>query len=142
MGRILAIDYGTKRIGLAVTDPMQIIASPLDTVSPAAFDKFIENYLKTNEVDEFVIGYPVQMNNMPSESVKHINPFIKKLKNKYPEKHIHLTDERFTSQMALRTMIEGGLRKKDRQDKATVDKISAAIILKSFLDSQPRKKEK
>jgi putative holliday junction resolvase len=142
MGRILAIDYGTKRIGLAVTDPMQIIASPLDTVSPAGFDEFIENYLKTNEVDEFVIGYPVQMNNMASESVKHINPFIKKLKNKYPEKHIHLADERFTSQMALRTMIEGGLRKKDRQDKATVDKISAAIILKSFLDSQPRKKEK
>lgn len=142
MGRILAIDYGTKRIGLAVTDPMQIFASPLDTVSPAGFDEFIENYLKTNEVDEFVIGYPVQMNNMPSESVKHINPFIKKLKFKYPEKHIHLADERFTSQMALRTMIEGGLRKKDRQDKATVDKISAAIILKSFLDSKPRKKEK
>lgn len=142
MGRILAIDYGTKRIGLAVTDPMQIFASPLDTVSPAGFDEFIENYLKTNEVDEFVIGYPVQMNNMPSESVKHINPFIKKLKIKYPEKHIHLADERFTSQMALRTMIEGGLRKKDRQDKATVDKISAAIILKSFLDSKPRKKEK
>ena len=86
MGRILAIDYGTKRIGLAVTDPLQLFASPLNTVSPEEFDKFIEDYLKTEEVDAFVIGYPVQMNNQPSESVKYINPFIKKLKKTFPEK--------------------------------------------------------
>jgi len=141
MGRILAIDYGTKRIGLAVTDPMQIFASPLNTVSPNDFDNFIEDYLKAEEVDEFVIGYPVQMNNQPSETVNYINPFIKKLKKKFPEKHIHLVDERFTSQMALRTMIDGGVKKKERQNKSMVDKISASIILQSYLDKKSYKKE-
>jgi putative Holliday junction resolvase len=141
MGRILAIDYGTKRIGLAVTDPMQIFASPLITVSPDELDNFIEGYLKTEEVDAFIIGYPVQMNNQPSESVKYINPFIKKLKKTFPEKHIHLVDERFTSEMAFRTMIDGGVKKRDRQDKSMVDKISASIILQSFLDNRSNKKE-
>ena len=141
MGRILAIDYGTKRIGLAVTDPLQIFASPLNTVSPNEFDNFIEGYLKTEEVDAFVIGYPVQMNNQPSESVKYINPFIKKLKKTFPEKNIHLVDERFTSQMAFRTMIDGGVKKKDRLDKSMVDKISASIILQSFLDNRLNKKK-
>ena len=141
MGRIIGIDYGSKRIGLAVTDPLQIFASPLITVSPAEFDSFIEDYLKTDEVDAFVIGYPVQMNNQPSASVIYINPFIKKLKKTYPEKHIYLADERFTSQMAFRTMIEGGVKKKDRQDKSMVDKISASIILQSFLDNRSNKTE-
>ncbi|MDO9339378.1 MAG: Holliday junction resolvase RuvX [Bacteroidales bacterium] len=141
MGRILAIDYGTKRIGLAVTDPLQIFASPLNTVSPNEFDNFISGYLKTEEVEAFVIGYPVQMNNLPSESVKYINPFIKKLKKAFPEKHIHLVDERFTSQMALRTMIDGGVKKRDRQDKSMVDKISASIILQSFLDNRSNRTE-
>jgi putative holliday junction resolvase len=141
MGRILAIDYGTKRIGIAVTDPMQIFASPLDTVSPGEFDRFIEGYLKTEEVDEFVIGYPMQMNNQPSEAVNYINPFIKKLNKRYPDKPIHLADERFTSQMALRTMIDGGVKKKDRLDKSIVDKISASIILQSFLDKRTNRKE-
>jgi putative Holliday junction resolvase len=135
MGRILAIDYGTKRIGIAVSDPLQIFASPLTTVSTTEFDAFIEDYFKKEEVETLVIGYPMQMNNQPSQSVKHINPFIRKLKSKYPEKQIHLADERFTSQMALRTIIEGGVKKKDRMDKAMVDKISASIILQSFLDS-------
>ncbi|MCX6320180.1 MAG: Holliday junction resolvase RuvX [Bacteroidia bacterium] len=141
MGRILAIDYGTKRIGLAVTDPLQIFASPLNTVSPNEFDNFISGYLKTEEVEALVIGYPVQMNNQPSESVKYINPFIKKLKKAFPEKHIHLVDERFTSQMALRTMIDGGVKKRDRQDKSMVDKISASIILQSFLDNRSNRTE-
>jgi putative holliday junction resolvase len=136
MGRILGIDYGRKRIGLAVTDPMQIFASPLDTVSPAEFDNFLDNYLKTEKVDAFVIGYPVQMNNKPSESVIYINPFIRKLKKRFPEVHIHLVDERYTSQIALRTMIEGGVKKKERQDKSMIDKISASIILQSFLDKK------
>jgi putative Holliday junction resolvase len=136
MGRIIGIDYGSKRIGLAVTDPLQIFASPLITVSAGEFDNFITGYLETNEVDAFVIGYPVQMNNKPSTSVRYINPFIKKLKKTYPEKHIYLADERFTSQMAVRTMIEGGVKKKDRQDKSMVDKISASIILQSFLDNK------
>jgi putative Holliday junction resolvase len=141
MGRILGIDYGSKRIGLAVTDPLQIFASPLITVSPGDFDNYIKDFLKTNEVDAFVIGYPVQMNNQPSTSVVYINPFIKKLKRTYPEKHIYLADERFTSQMALRSMIEGGVKKKDRKDKSMVDKISASIILQSFLDNRSNKTE-
>jgi putative Holliday junction resolvase len=141
MGRIIGIDYGLKRIGLAVTDPMQIFASPLITVSPGEFDSFIKSYLKTDVVDSFVIGYPVQMNNKPSESVTYINPFIKKLKKTYPEIHIYLADERFTSQMAFRTMVDGGVKKKDRQNKSLIDKISASIILQSFLDNRSNKKE-
>ncbi len=140
MGRILGIDYGTKRIGLAVTDPMQIFASPLITVSPNEFDKFIDDYLTTEEVEAFVVGYPVKLNNQPSEAVTYINPFIKKLKKKFPEKHIHLADERFTSQMAFQTMIAGGVKKLDRLDKSMVDKISASIILQSFLDNRSNKK--
>jgi putative holliday junction resolvase len=141
MGRILAIDYGTKRIGLAITDPLKIFASPLNTIGTNEFDSFITDYLKTEEVDEFVIGYPVKMNNQPSETVNYINPFIKKLEKKFPEKHINLIDERFTSQMALRTMIDGGVKKKKRQDKSMVDKISASIILQSYLDKRSNNKE-
>jgi putative Holliday junction resolvase len=141
MGRIIAIDFGTKRIGLAVTDPLQIFASPLNTISPDQFDSFIAGYLKTEEVNDFVIGYPVRMNNQPSESVRYINPFIKKLKKTFPEIHIHLVDERFTSQMALRTIIDGGVKKRDRKDKSLVDKISASIILQSFLDNRSIAKE-
>ena len=136
MGRIIGIDYGVKRIGLAVTDPLQIFASPLMTVMTTEFYKFITGYLETDVVDAFVIGYPVQMNNQPSASVTYINPFIKRLKKTYPEKHIYLADERFTSQMAIRTMVEGGVKKRDRQDKSMVDKISASIILQSYLDSR------
>jgi putative Holliday junction resolvase len=141
MGRIIGIDYGVKRIGLAVTDPLQIFASPLMTVMTTEFYKFITGYLETDDVDAFVIGYPVQMNNQPSASVTYINPFIKRLKKTYPEKHIYLADERFTSQMAMRTMVEGGVKKRDRQDKSMVDKISASIILQSFLDNRSNKKE-
>ncbi len=134
MGRILGIDYGKKRIGLAVTDPLRIFASPLKTVTTGEFDKFIVDYEKNEPIDEFVIGYPVKLNNEPSESVKYIDPFIKRLEKTYPGKKIHLVDERFTSGMAFQTMIEGGVKKKGRQDKSMVDKISASIILQSFLD--------
>jgi putative Holliday junction resolvase len=142
MGRIIGIDYGTKRIGLAVTDPLQIFASPLDTVDPSGFFAYIENYLKVEIIDAFVIGYPVQMNNKPSESVNQINPFIRKLEKTFPGKTIHLADERFTSQMALRTMIDGGVKKSDRRDKSLVDKISASIILQSFLDNRSNKEKR
>jgi putative holliday junction resolvase len=141
MGRIIGIDWGLKRIGLAVTDPLQIFASPLTTVSPNEFDNFINEYLKIEVVDGFVIGYPFQMNNQPSTSVIYINPFIKKLKKDFPGKHIYLADERFTSQMAMRTMIDGGVKKKDRQNKSIIDKISASIILQSFLDNRSNKTE-
>ncbi|MCJ7446998.1 MAG: Holliday junction resolvase RuvX [Bacteroidales bacterium] len=134
MGRILGIDYGKKRVGLAVTDPLHIFASPLETVNPEDFDIFLDDYSRSEQIDAFVVGYPVQMNNRPSESVKYIDPFIRKLKKRFPEKPVHLIDERFTSRMAFRTMIDGGVKKKNRQDKSLVDKISASIILQSFLD--------
>jgi len=142
MGRILAIDYGKKRVGLAVTDPMQIIASPLTTVPVAEIESFLTGYLKKEEVDEFVIGYPVQMNNMPSESVKYIDRFLKKLRKLFPDKPVHLADERFTSIMAFRTMIEGGVKKKGRSDKSMVDRISASLILRTFLEKRSFAKEK
>jgi len=140
MGRIIGIDYGTKRIGLAVTDPLKIFASPLVTVKTNEFYRFIEDYLKNEDIDEFVVGYPVQLNNMPSESVKYIDPFLKRLKKIFPEKPVHLVDERFTSKIAFQTMIEGGVKKKGRKDKSMVDNISASIILQSFLDSRSIKK--
>jgi putative Holliday junction resolvase len=136
MGRILAFDYGRKRIGLAVTDPMQIIASPLTTVSPSEIESFLQDYLKKEIVDEFVVGYPVQLNNTPSESVKYINPFLKRLGKMFPDKPLHLVDERFTSKIALQTMIAGGVKKKDRRDKTLADKISASLILQSFLEKR------
>jgi putative Holliday junction resolvase len=136
MSRILAIDYGQKRVGVAVTDPMKIIASPLTTVVAKEFEAFLIGYVEKEGVDEFVIGYPVMLNNLPSESVKYVEPFIKKLKKMFPNKPVHLVDERFTSKMALRAMIDGGMKKKDRRDKAMVDKISAAIILQSFLNNR------
>ncbi len=134
MGRILGIDFGRKRIGLAVTDPLKIFASPLETVNVHDFDRFIENYLKSEQVEAIVIGYPVQMNNTPSESVKYLDPFIRKLKKRIPGIAVHLVDERFTSKMAFRSMIEGGVKKEKRQDKSMVDRISASIILQTFLD--------
>src|SRR4030043_757397 len=140
MGRIIGIDYGKKRVGLAVTDPLQIIASPLDTITVNDFDAFIDEYLKSGQVDSFVVGYPVQMNNKPSESVKVIDPFIRKLKKRFPGKPVHLVDERFTAKIAFRAMIEGGVKKKKRQDKTIVDKVSAALILQSWLDKKKRKK--
>jgi len=140
MGRILGIDYGRKRIGIAITDPLQIFASPLKTVSNNEFDSFLAEYIKSEPIDAFVIGYPVQMNNQPSETVKYLNPFIKKIERLYPGKIVHLIDERFTSGMALRTIIDGGVRKKGRRDKSLVDKISASIILQSFLDKRTNKK--
>jgi len=139
MGRILGIDYGNKRVGLAVTDPMQIFASPLNTISAHDIDNFIAEYMASEQVDAFVVGYPVQMNNEPSESVKYIDPFIRKLKKKFPGIPVHMVDERFTSQMAFRTMIDGGLKKKGRQNKSMIDMISASIILQSFLDSRNAK---
>ena len=135
MGRIIGIDYGTKRIGIAVTDPMQIIASPLTTVANISFDDFIDDYTKKENVEAFVVGYPKQLNNSPSKSVQHIEPFIKKLKKKFPQITIMLVDERFTSVMAMKTIIDGGVKKSDRQNKSITDKISAALILQSYLDS-------
>jgi putative Holliday junction resolvase len=142
MGRIIGIDYGRKRIGIAVTDPLKIFASPVKTVNAAELDNFLLDYMRTEEIDEFVVGYPVQLNNRPSESVRYIDPFIEKLKKMFPDKPVHIVDERFTSQMAFRTMIDGGVKKKARQDKSLVDRISASIILQSFLDKRSNERKK
>ncbi|HPY67419.1 MAG TPA: Holliday junction resolvase RuvX [Bacteroidales bacterium] len=136
MSRIIGIDYGKKRVGIAVTDPLKMFASPLNTLHPDEFNDFIRVYMKSETIEAFVIGYPVTLNNKPSDSVKYIDPFLKKLKRDFPEIKIHLVDERFTSSMAHRIMIDGGLKKKERQNKGTVDKISASIILQTFLDKK------
>ena len=141
MGRILAIDYGKKRCGIAVTDPSRIIATPLVTVSTHELEKFLTEYCGVEQVDSFVMGYPVKLNNEPSEMVKYINPFINRLKKIFPGKEINLVDERFTSSMAQRAMIDGGMKKKERQVKGNVDRISASIILQSYLDQEKSKKE-
>ncbi len=133
MARILALDFGQKRTGIAVTDDLQIIASGLTTVATSNIFEFLENYLKNENVELFLIGEPKQMNNTASESEKLILPFIKKLQGRFSHIPIKRIDERFTSKMAFQTMIDSGLKKKQRQNKALVDEISATIILQSYL---------
>lgn len=135
MGRILAIDYGKKRTGLAVTDPLRIIATPLDTVLTTDLKSYLAAYVKKESVDEFVVGMPKTLKNEDSETAPLVRLFVEELRKLYPEKKIHLADERFTSSMARQAMIDGGMKKKDRQVKGNVDKISATIILQSFLGS-------
>ena len=136
MGRILAVDYGLKRTGLAVTDPLRIIATALDTVPTVDLVKYLTAYLQKENVDAFVVGMPKTLMNEDSEIAPQVRAFIEVLKKSFPEKPIHLADERFTSRMAMRTMIDGGMKKKDRQVKGNVDKISATIILQSFLEAK------
>jgi putative Holliday junction resolvase len=138
MARILAIDYGKKRCGIAVTDIIQIIASPLTTVPTGELEKFLKEYTEKEDVEAIVIGYPKTLNNQPSESVKYIDPFIRRVKKVFPGLTIHLVDERFTSSIAMRAMIDGGMKKSDRKDKSNVDKISASLILQSYLQQAER----
>ena len=130
----MAIDYGNKRVGLAVTDNLRIISTMLTTVPTHDIFTFLDDYFKKENVEEIVVGYPKTLNNKPSSNVKYVCPFVDKLKKLYPSKEIVLMDERFTSKMALQSMIDGGLRKKKRQDKQLVDAISATIILQSYLE--------
>ena len=136
MSRILAIDYGRKRTGIAVTDPMQIIASGLTTVATHQLVDFLAKYMQQEKVERIIIGHPRQMNYEDSENMKNIIPFINRLKKLYPDLPIELVDERFTSVLAHQAMLAGGLKKKDRQNKALVDEISATIILQSYLESK------
>ncbi len=135
MGRILAIDYGRKRVGLAVTDELQIIANGLTTVGSKDIFTFLKDYILDEKVDCIVVGEPKQMNYEASESAKYIEPFVRKLKTEFPEIKIERHDERFTSKMAQQTMLDAGLKKKDRQNKGLVDTISATIILQSYMNS-------
>ena len=139
MARILAIDYGNKRVGLAVTDPQQIIANRLTTVPTHTIWDFLAEYFNKELVETVVVGYPKHMNNEASQAVRYINPFLKKFQIQYPDKKLEIIDERFTSKMAFQTMIDGGLKKQKRQDKALIDGISATIILQSFLEKKRNK---
>ena len=136
MGRLLAIDYGSKRTGIAVTDEMQIIASGLTTVETKMLIPFLKTYCAAESVELFLIGLPKQMNNELSESEPLILKFIKILAKEFPDMPIQRVDERFTSKMAFQTMIDSGLNKKQRKNKALVDEISATLILQSYLHNK------
>ncbi|MDO6604643.1 putative holliday junction resolvase [Arenibacter palladensis] len=134
MGRIVALDYGKVRTGIAVTDELQIIASGLTTVDTKDLLNFLRKYVQEEKVEKFVIGEPKQMNNLPSESEELIKPFLRTLEGVFPKIPVERQDERFTSKMAFQTMIDSGLNKKQRRDKALVDEISATIILQAYLN--------
>lgn len=136
MAKILAIDYGQKRVGLAATDDLQLIASGLTTVHVKDVISFIEDYLNKNEVECIVVGEAKDLQNNPAESARFIEPFVKHLTRKFPMIKIERVDERFTSKMAFQTMIDSGLKKKARQNKALIDEISATIILQSYLEQK------
>lgn len=133
MPRILAFDYGTKRIGVAVTDPLKIIATGLTTIHPKDIVEFIKNYISTEQVELFVVGDPKQMDGSPSQSAQHVKGFITILKRNFPEIPVTKIDERFTSKMASATVAQSGFKKSDRQNKERIDTISATIILQSYL---------
>ena len=135
MGRILAIDFGRRRTGLAVTDPLRITANPLLTVETRELMNWLCDYFSRETVDQVVIGHPTQMNGEESESMNYIRPFLGQFRKQFPDMPVTMYDERFTSVLAHKAMIDGGMRRKDRQDKAVVDKIAACIILEGYLDS-------
>ncbi len=136
MSRLLSIDYGKKRTGIAVSDPLQIIANGLTTVETSKLFEFLEDYLKKEEVESIIVGLPKQMNGQPSENMKRIEPFVNRLKKIYPKINIEYYDERFTSKLAHQAMIDGGLKKQDRRNKELVDEISATIILQGYMESR------
>ncbi len=139
MGRILALDYGKVRTGIAVTDPLKMIASGLTTVATETLFDFLDSYLANEEVELLVVGLPRQMQDLPSESEKFITKFIEEFRQRYPEIALERQDERFTSTLAVRSMIEGGMRKKKRRDKGLIDEISATLILQSYLERRANK---
>lgn len=136
MSRIVAIDYGRKRTGIAVTDTLQMIANGLTTVPTHELLTFLTDYVAHEEVERILVGLPRQMNNEASENMKYIEPFVRSLRKRLPQIPVEYVDERFTSVMAHRTMLEAGLKKKERQNKALVDEISATIILQTYLEGR------
>jgi putative Holliday junction resolvase len=135
MGRILAVDFGRKRTGLAVTDPLRITANPVVTIPTHTLEQWLRDYFEKETVDEVVIGHPYQMNGEDSESMQYIQPFINRFRKVFPTMPLKEYDERFTSVIAHQAMITGGMKKKQRQDKSVVDKLAACIILEGYLDS-------
>lgn len=134
--RVLAFDYGTKRIGIAVTDPLQIIATGLDTIHPKDIIEYLKKYLAAEQVELFVVGEPKQMNGSPSQSAPHIKGFITTLNKNFPEIPVERIDERFTSKMASAVVAQSGFKKTDRQNKERLDTISATIILQTYLEKK------
>ncbi len=139
MGRVLCIDYGLKRTGIAVSDPLKIISSPLTTILSTEIIKFLEAYLKKHEVESLVIGYPLALDGKPTPMTKETEIFISKLNRYFPEYEIYKIDERFTSVIASKAIIYSGVKKQKRKDKSTIDKISASLILQSFLERNKKK---
>ena len=135
MERIIGIDYGRKRVGVAVSDPLGIFASALETVPAAKIIDYLKNYTQNNIVERFVVGYPMNLNGKPAECAQYVDAFLKHLKKQFPDIPVTLEDERFTSQLAMKAMIAGGMKKSDRREKENVDKIRAAIILQSYMDN-------
>lgn len=136
MARILAIDYGSKRVGLAVTDPLKIIASALDTIHSKEVLNYLKAYTEKEEVEAFVVGMPIHLDGNDTNNTPQVKGFVKGLKKAFPDIPVHLHDERFTSAMALQTMIASGYSKKDRRAKGNIDKIAATIILQSYMESE------
>lgn len=134
MGRILAIDYGLKRTGIAVTDPLKIIASPLETVATKELWNFLKKYIGNEDVEAVVVGLPVDLKNRDTDATKSVRKFIVDFGKKFPKVPLHNVDERFTSKMAFDAMVAGGMKQKDRRQKGNIDKISASIILQSFME--------
>jgi putative holliday junction resolvase len=141
LGRYLSIDYGTKRCGIAVTDPLRIIASGIDTVASHELMIYLEGYFKKEDVECVVVGKPMQMDDTPSQSFIHVQRFVQAFKKRFPEMRVAWMDERFSSKMAVQAMVDGGMKLKERKKKENIDKISAAIILQSFMEEENNNSE-
>lgn len=136
MARVMSFDYGTKRIGIAVTDPLQMIATGLDNIHPKDIIEYLKKYLQTEQVETFVVGEPKQMDNTPSQSAIHVRGFVNSLKKTFPDIPVNMMDERFTSKMASAAILAGGVKKTGRQNKALVDTVSAVILLQSWMEQR------
>ena len=137
MGRIIGIDYGGKRTGIAVTDPLQMIAGGLETIASHEVEKWLEHYVSKENVERIVVGYPVMLDGSESETIiRYIRPFVNRLTKIFPGIIIDIIDERYTSKLAVRAMVDGGMKKKDRRDKTNIDKLSATILLQDYLERQ------
>jgi len=135
MARIIGIDYGSKRTGIAVTDPLQMIAGGLETIASCEAEKWLESYIANEPVERIVVGCPTMLNGSESNTLtNYVQPFVNRLKKKFPEVIIETLDERYTSKLAVRAMIDGGMKKKDRRIKANIDKLSATILLQGYLE--------
>ncbi|MGL5891946.1 MAG: Holliday junction resolvase RuvX [Bacteroidia bacterium] len=135
MARLLAIDYGTKRCGIAVSDPLKMIATGLTTVHSKDLLNWLADYIKKEPVETFIVGEPKRLNGQPTDATQHVEAFVKHLRKQFPEIPVQRIDERFTSKIAFRSLIDSGLGKKDRQNKALIDEVSAVILLQSFMES-------